>query len=88
MPLSLHEASVAVMAHMLGQLSAILDKAAAYAEAGGIDPATLVEARLAPDMFALARQVQIARTPRNTRSGGSGQPGGQGWDVMGSGGRG
>ena len=60
MPLSLHEASVAVMAHMLGQLSAILDKAAAHAEAGGIDPATLVEARLAPDMFALARQVQVA----------------------------
>jgi hypothetical protein len=65
MPLSLHEASVAVMAHMLGQLSAILDKAAAHAEAGGIDPATLVEARLAPDMFALARQVQIATDTAN-----------------------
>jgi hypothetical protein len=60
MSLSLHEASVAVMAHALGQLSAILDKAAAHAEATGTDPATLVEARLAPDMFALARQVQIA----------------------------
>ena len=48
------------MIHMLGQLSTILDKAAAHAEAAGLDPATLVEARLAPDMFALARQVQIA----------------------------
>jgi uncharacterized protein len=60
LPLSLHEASVAVMVHMLGQLSTILDKAAAHAEAAGLDPATLVEARLAPDMFALARQVQVA----------------------------
>ena len=60
LPLSLHEASVAVMVHMLGQLSTILDKAATHAEAAGFDPATLVEARLAPDMFALARQVQIA----------------------------
>jgi hypothetical protein len=60
LPLSLHEAFVAVMVHMLGQLSTILDKAAAHVEAAGLDPATLVEARLAPDMFALARQVQIA----------------------------
>jgi uncharacterized protein len=60
LPLSLHEASVAVMVHMLGQLSTILDKAAAHTEAAGLDPATLVQARLAPDMFALARQVQIA----------------------------
>ena len=60
LPLPLHEASVAVMVHMLRQLSTILDKAAVHAEAAGIDPATLVEARLAPDMFALSRQVQIA----------------------------
>jgi uncharacterized protein len=47
LPLSLHEASVAVMVHMLGQLSTILDKAAAHAETAGLDPAMLVEARLA-----------------------------------------
>jgi hypothetical protein len=45
---------------MLGALSNILDKAAAQAKERGVDPATLIEARLAPDMFAFARQVQIA----------------------------
>jgi hypothetical protein len=45
---------------MLGNLSAILDKAAAHAEAKKIDPAVFINARLAPDMFPLSRQVQIA----------------------------
>ena len=44
----------------LRALDAILDKAAAYAEARKIDPSVLINARLAPDMFPLARQVQIA----------------------------
>ena len=38
-------------------LAAILDKSAAYAEQHGLD---LVDARLAPDMYTLARQVQLA----------------------------
>jgi hypothetical protein len=41
-------------------LSVILDKAAAHAEAKKIDPAVFINARLAPDMFPLCRQVQIA----------------------------
>src|SRR5213079_3687917 len=41
-------------------LSGVLDKAAAYAAAKKIDPAVLLNSRLAPDMFALTRQVQIA----------------------------
>jgi hypothetical protein len=45
---------------MLGNLSAILNKAAAHAAAKKIDPAIFVNARLAPDMFPLSRQVQIA----------------------------
>jgi hypothetical protein len=45
---------------MLGSLAAILDKAEAYAAERKIDPAVLLGWRLAPDMFALARQVQIA----------------------------
>jgi len=45
---------------MLDNLSGILDKAAAHAEAKKIDPAIFVNARLAPDMFPLSRQVQIA----------------------------
>jgi hypothetical protein len=45
---------------MLKALSANLDKAVAHAQAKKIDPSVLVNARLAPDMFPLSRQVQIA----------------------------
>jgi hypothetical protein len=41
-------------------LSGILEKGAASAQARKIDPLVLTSARLAPDMFALARHVQIA----------------------------
>lgn len=58
--ISMYAASVPVFAKMLGSLSAILDKAAAYAEQKKIDPAVLLNARLYPDMFALTKQVQIA----------------------------
>ena len=44
----------------LGQLSHVLDKGLAHAQAEGIDPTVLVNARLAPDMFTLAGQVQSA----------------------------
>jgi len=44
----------------LRKLSALLDKAEAFAEAKKIDPAVLLQARLAPDMFPLTRQVQTA----------------------------
>ena len=60
MTLSMYQASVPVFTRMLENLSAILAKAAAHAEAKKIDPAVFINARLAPDMFALARQVQIA----------------------------
>ncbi|MCC6471493.1 MAG: DUF1993 family protein [Alphaproteobacteria bacterium] len=60
MSLSMYQASVPVFLRMLGNLSTILDKAAKHAEAKKIDPSVFVTARLAPDMFALARQVQIA----------------------------
>lgn len=60
MQISMYAASVPVFAKMLGNLSAILDKAAAYAEQKKIDPAVLLNARLYPDMFALTKQVQIA----------------------------
>jgi hypothetical protein len=56
----MYQASVPVFLRMLGNLSAILDKAAAHAETKKIDPSIFINARLAPDMFALARQVQIA----------------------------
>ena len=60
MPISMYEASVPLFNQMLGALSGLLDKAAAFAEAKKIDPAVLLTDRLAPDMFPLTRQVQIA----------------------------
>jgi hypothetical protein len=45
---------------MLKALSAILDKAAAHTAARGMDPAELIEARLAPDMLPFVAQVRIA----------------------------
>lgn len=56
----MYSMSVPVFAKTLGNLSAILDKAAAHAEAKKIDPAVLLAARLYPDMFPLTKQVQVA----------------------------
>ena len=60
MTISMYQTSVPAFVHTLTQLSAILDKAEAYAAAKKIDPAVLVNARLYPDMFPLSRQIQIA----------------------------
>src|SRR5262249_47250211 len=60
MSLSMYQASAPRFVNTLRNLSAILDKAQAHAEARKIDPLVLTSSRLYPDMFALARQVQIA----------------------------
>jgi hypothetical protein len=60
MKITMHAASVGVFEPMLRNLSAILDKAVAHAQAKKIDPAVLLASRLAPDMFPLIRQVQLA----------------------------
>jgi len=60
MPISMFDACVPPISHALKNLSAILQKGAAHAEARKIDPSVLVNARLFPDMFPLSRQVQIA----------------------------
>ena len=60
MPFSMSQASLPVFEIGLNALSGVLDKAAAYAAAKKVDPAVLLGWRLAPDMFALARQVQVA----------------------------
>jgi hypothetical protein len=60
MPFSLSQASLPVFEIHLNALSAILDKAEAYAAAKKIDPAALLHARLFPDMFDFTRQVQVA----------------------------
>jgi uncharacterized protein len=60
MSLSMYQASSPVYTQFLTALSGILTKAAAHAEAKKIDPSIFINARLSPDMFAFARQVQIA----------------------------
>jgi len=60
MALSLYDVSVPVFSRGLGQLTHVLEKSLAHANANGIDPATLVDARLAPDMITLAGQIQRA----------------------------
>lgn len=60
MALSFYDISVPVFVRGLGQLSHVLDKGLAHAQAAGIDSVELVNARLAPDMFTLAGQVQSA----------------------------
>ena len=60
MSLSMHAASVPVFQQMLAALGGVLAKAETFAVERKIDPAALLQARLFPDMFPLARQVQIA----------------------------
>jgi hypothetical protein len=45
---------------MLGQIEPWLDAAVAHAQAKRFDPSVYLTARLAPDQFAFARQVQAA----------------------------
>ncbi|QEY62490.1 DUF1993 domain-containing protein [Metapseudomonas lalkuanensis] len=60
MSLSMYEVSIPVLARMLGNLSNLLKKGEANAQARSIDPKVYIDSRLAPDMYPLARQVQIA----------------------------
>jgi hypothetical protein len=60
MPLSMYSQTVPVFVRMLGNLSAILDKAATHCADHKIEPSVLLGSRLFPDMFPLTRQVQLA----------------------------
>ena len=60
MKISMYQASAPRFANTLRNLSAILDKAQAHAEAKKLDPAVFGTLRLIADMFPLSRQVQIA----------------------------
>lgn len=60
MSMTLRDAAVPVFDSTLRNLSTLLDKAAAHAAAKGYDASVLLQSRLAPDMFPLTRQVQIA----------------------------
>src|SRR5688572_32912695 len=58
--LSMHAISAPVFVRMLNNLSTILSKAEQQAKTKGYDPSVLLNDRLAPDMFTLTRQIQIA----------------------------
>ena len=60
MQISMYQASAPRFVHILNNLSVMLDKAQAHAEAKKIDPAALTAFRLFPDMFPLSKQVQVA----------------------------
>jgi uncharacterized protein len=60
MSFSMSKASIPIFEIGLTALSAVLDKAAAYAVDKKIEPSVLLQWRLSPDMFSLVRQVQIA----------------------------
>lgn len=60
MSLTMYSAFIPVAIRTIQNLSAVLAKGAAHCEARKIDPNAFLTARLYPDMFPLARQVQIA----------------------------
>ncbi|MBM2883631.1 DUF1993 family protein [Chromobacterium amazonense] len=59
MSFNVYQASIPVLLRGLDNLSAILRKAEQDAAARNIAPEVFLQARLAPDMFPLLRQVQI-----------------------------
>jgi uncharacterized protein len=58
--LSLYDVSIPSLTLGLTNLSAMLDKGAAYAEAKKVEPKVLADSRIIADMFPLKRQIQIA----------------------------
>jgi hypothetical protein len=60
MSLSMYSIARTSTLRALDNLDTILDKAVASAEARKFDPQVFLNSRLAPDMFPLTRQVQIA----------------------------
>jgi hypothetical protein len=59
MSFTMSQSSLPVCEIGLTALIGVLDKAAAHAAAKKVDPAVLLGWRLAPDMFAFTRQVQV-----------------------------
>jgi hypothetical protein len=56
----MYQSAVPPCIRSLTNLAAILEKAAAHAEARKIEPAALLNARLYPDMLPFTKQIQIA----------------------------
>ena len=60
MAISMHSASVPVFVRMLGNIGGWLDKAEAHAAEKKFEPSVYLGSRLAPDMLAFSKQIQIA----------------------------
>jgi hypothetical protein len=56
----MYQASAPIFLRQFAALTAIIEKGEAFARANGLDEADFIDARLAPDMFNFAKQVQIA----------------------------
>ena len=61
MTVSMYAVSIPVFIQHLNGLNTVLDKAAAWAAARKVNEADLLNMRLSPDMFNLARQVSQAK---------------------------
>ena len=59
MSISMYQASIPRFVNILGNLSNILDKAQAHVDARKLEASALTTYRLFPDMFPMAKQVQI-----------------------------
>ena len=64
MKISVYTMAVETFVPTLESLATLLEKGATHAQHEGLD---LVNARLAPDMYTLAQQVQLACYRRRTR---------------------
>ena len=60
MTMSMYQASVPIFVRMLNNLTGILKKGELFSEMKKIEPEVLLNSRLAPDMFPLSRQIQVA----------------------------
>lgn len=60
MSITFHELAVDSFVHMLGTLNSLLHKARDHAAARKFDVASLLAARLAPDMFPLSTQIYLS----------------------------
>jgi uncharacterized protein len=60
MSISMYQASIPQFVAMLKNLDAILEKPEIFAKERKIEESVLLNWRLAPDMFAFTRQIQIA----------------------------
>jgi hypothetical protein len=60
MTISMYQAGIPPITRALDNLAAVLEKGRQHVEARNIEPEVLIASRLYPDMFPLAKQVQIA----------------------------